>query len=256
MNKEEFKKSLLSHYLSWRARFFGFFVILLFKSNMGRKLILNERQQFRTLSLSGNDLWIVTSVLRPTTSALSYSTTKSYFSSARRTKQTIASLESITIYANTKNYVLIDGSKETTNSNLDYTFEKFISIQNPILKAIINGPFKGLGEAILILIVDISNLSVENVSKLSARYQITKYQSPDPIIYKVLDGVAVTVYYSMKSQIFVQWQDELLRAIPTLCRGKSIEGVLFDFSSSRGFVSTDSLGVKGLNGITGGDFNA
>lgn len=156
------------------------------------------------------NLIIITSVINVSSNKLSYTNTRSIYSSEERLNQTLESINSIKKYIENYYIVLVEGSElsieyeNILKSNVDY----YYNISNSNYKQYIDGISKGLGETSILLAYLLSNHFIENkcnfnyIAKLSGRYYITSKF----ITSENFNSNKITVkYYHENKQICTIW---------------------------------------------------
>ena len=91
------------------------------------------------------------------------------------------------------------------------------------------------------------------VSKISGRYELYKPPASTPmVLFSVSNELAITIYYRMDSYIYKKWISFIEMNLNSLSKGMSIESLLTQFTERNNLRPVENVGVRGLNGITGG----
>jgi hypothetical protein len=169
-----------------------------------------------------------------------------------RLQQTRESVQSVISEDPTAKIVLLDGSKKNYSDFFSEYDIHYVHLNNFMSRIFINSPFKGLGEAFMLLSCQDLIAGYKVVNKLSGRYSVYGYDSGQDPKIAFSSNKAVTIHYSLNSVTFDEWLDFLKMHLEDLTHGISIEDLLTNFTSKLKIPSIETLGVEGQNGITGG----
>jgi hypothetical protein len=149
--------------------------------------------------------------------------------------------------------VLIDCSRNEFLLGQDFQGVEIYRIKKWIPRIVINGPFKGLGEAIMLIASFELTSDFEFVSKLSGRYQLSSHPISTPeVLFSLSDEKASSIYYRMPIEVYREWLKFIDSNLSHLSTGVSMEDLLTKFTKKWNLNPIGKLGVEGLNGITGG----
>ncbi|WP_143077841.1 hypothetical protein [Desulfomicrobium norvegicum] len=134
---------------------------------------------------------------------------------------------------------------------------------SPIVRWAVDSPFKGLGEAVMLLYAMMKcgfDKEVDLFFKLSARYVITNSfcldsWSSDKISFLFRNGSVSTRCYAVSKKCIRIFIFALLCSIPMLMMGRSIENVLPRFIGKKHIASLKFLGINGFVGPDGDFIN-
>jgi hypothetical protein len=152
----------------------------------------------------------------------------------------------------TAKIVLLDGSKKNYSEFFSEYDINYVHLNDFMSRIFINSPFKGLGEAYMLLSCKDLLAGYMVVNKLSGRYSVYEYDSEQVPKIAFSSNKAITIHYSLDSVTFDEWLDFLKMHLEDLTHGVSIEDLLTNFTSKSKISSVETLGVEGQNGITGG----
>jgi hypothetical protein len=198
------------------------------------------------------NVWFVTSVIEPTKKSLSYSGSRSYFTKDERLNQTKEGILSIQ-----KNYpeariVLLEGSKRDFSNQFNGMGIEVVHFGKMFDQYIIRSPFKGLGEAYMLLSSASFSRHAKKVNKISGRYLISTNNNNADNLVAFSSNKAITILYSMQRSTYIEWLIHLETNFTELSKGLAIEEALTSFVAINNLAISQELGVEGLNGITGG----
>lgn len=191
------------------------------------------------------NLVIISSAINTCSAPLSYYPIRSVFDKQQRYEQTLKTIESLDRIPDKEVYFVEctdipefeDGIKRRVN------FYKNVYKGN---EAIIDGPYKNVGEAISLLVVETDEY--ENVFKISGRYYLT-----DEFNYSLWDnnetmmwvdknnGWRLTTFYKINKAQNIQWTG-ILMAMVRNNESRAIEQMMMEITDFRGI---DKVGVEG-----------
>lgn len=238
-----------SKYLTIRSNIWGYFFRKFYKNALTS---IGPIKQNISSPIRKSGIWLVTSVIEPRSKSLSYSLSRSHFSVTERLQQTKESIQSIKGEDPTAEIVLLDGSRVDYSDFFSEYDIHYVHLNNYMSRKFINSPFKGLGEAFMLLSCKDLIAGYSVVNKLSGRYLIHEYDSELVPKIALSSNKAVTIHYTLNSATFDEWLDFLKMHLEDLTHGVSIEDLLTNFTDMLKISNVEKLGVKGLNGITGG----
>lgn len=206
---------------------------------------------------------VVVSCALPTQKPLSYSSIRSIYTYEERIIQTRHTLASIAKNIPFAKVILVEGGmidiKEFMPTNIEYYYIG----SNPIVRWGVDSPFKGLGEAVMLLYAMMKcgfDKEVDLFFKLSARYVLTSSfcldsWSTDKISFLFRNGSVSTRFYAVSKKCIRIFIFALLCSIPSLMLGESIENVLPRFVRKKHIASLEFLGINGYVGPDGNFIN-
>ncbi len=198
-------------------------------------------------------VFIITSVIHPSPSPLSYSPVRSVFSASERASQTLKTIDSVRLhYKNARICLIETGLNASVPSELLSAVDKFIFLGDmKIVRYATDSRHKGFGEAIgLIAAYRLLKDLGDFYFKISGRYFLTDNFNPrlwefdNFIVRKYSEDISTRLYAFPKS-LFFSWQFALIKSLPWLLAGKQIEHVLPKFLPNNCFKYVDNLGVAG-----------
>lgn len=210
--------------------------------------------------------FVISSVIFFADSPLSYSDSRSVFTSSEREEQTIQTIKSIkNRLPNAKICLIESGRDEAISSKIVDAIDIYIYVgNNKIVRKACDGSKKGLGEVIALLFglrkARISKSEFDYFFKISGRYCLTDdfkaskfLNNCDFTFKKYNDPVQVsTRLYGFYANKYWNWNRAMLRTIPSLLINKSIEQQMYIKTRSYNCNYIKNLGVKGLVGPDGG----
>lgn len=209
-----------------------------------------------SLNSGHNNVFIITSVISPVTTSLSYSTVRSVYTPEVRAQQTLDTLLSIRKLQlpSCKIFVIEMGlDKHIAMEALEGVADKIIFMGNDLfVRWACDCKYKGLGESVGLLFAG-WKLKTEGdfFIKISGRYSLNdkfnlKEWDRKKFNFKMYDTDISTRLYGFPAELFSRWQCALARSIPQLMSGKQIETVLPEFIPEKNINYIDTLGVEGL----------
>lgn len=197
------------------------------------------------------DLVIISSAINTCNNPLSYYPVRSIYSPRERFYQTLRSIDSLSKIPDKKilfvETTLIPDYEEEIKSKVDFYRNIYRGNEN-----IIDGPDKGIGEAISIMFgtagIDITEY--DNIFKLSGRYylndnfNLSLWQNDDTIFWvNKVNGDFLTVFYKINRKHYYQWMEALYYLYETHYV-LSIETLLA--SKMADYKQIETVGVEGL----------
>jgi len=256
MNKSQIKLKIGTKWLAGRATVWGFLFRGMESTGIISKIIHSKRNDIALIIPKPHTLWLVTSVIQPNKKPFSYSKNRSIFTDELRLTQTKETIASIKMNSDHALIAIIEGSKYPKIHDLADQEVLVFQLQSKILKFVVNGPFKGLGEAILLLLFRPDASTTTYVKKISGRYVVNEDLQARPILFREHSGSAVSISYGMIPEVFNCWQNYLEAHLLVLSQGVSMEQLLHNFTRENSFTGSHLLGVSGKNAITGGEISA
>lgn len=191
------------------------------------------------------DLVIVSSAINTCSAPLSYYPIRSIFDKYKRYEQTLQTIESLDKIPDKKIYFVectdISEFEDDIKGKVD--FYKNIYEGN---ESIIDGPHKGIGEAISLLSADVNGY--ENVYKISGRYYLNaefdySLWNNDSTIFWVDDknGWRLTVFYKINKNQFTKWLGILAKMV-TDNEPRAIEQMMTEITD---YKKINKIGVEG-----------
>lgn len=217
-------------------------------------------------------LVFIASIINPTNDPLSYTNTRSVFTSEERFQQTLQSIASVKKYLPSARILFIEGtniSEEQTKiiqESVDYFFN---CKDDPFAQqACLHSPNKGFGEAIqsyfAIQYIQSNCINFSKLFKLSGRYSFTEkfnvtlYSDEKFTFYKRASSNPLsisTVVYSVPEVLFENYSKAIQSTIETYCQQdrRGYEQVFPAFCNPREEI--DEIGVEGLVSVNGEYFS-
>jgi hypothetical protein len=174
MISSQIRLKLLERWLKGRAAVWGCVFRTMESTGIVGKAIHSKRHNFQPKISGAMTLWIVSSVIRPKKKPFSYTRQRSVFTEDLRFIQTKKTIESIELNSRNAVIAVIEGSNYERVSKLESRNVLVHQVRSKVLRFVINGPYKGLGEAILILLVRADTNSTTYIKKISGRYTVQK----------------------------------------------------------------------------------
>lgn len=249
------KVRVFSKWLAVRAYGWSFLFRSLDAAGIVKRAIHSKSNSFDLEISTQKSLWIVSSVIQPRLSPFSYSKVRSVFSHDSRlaqTRETIASIKSTT---DRVVIAILEGSKYAGIYDLADQDVVVFQLKSRILRFVVNGPYKGLGEAILLMLIRSEADASTYVRKISGRYTVSQAIETRPVLFREQSGSAISVSYGMTLNVFEKWQSYLETNLSALSKGISMEQVLYNFTKSNSFKPSPLLGVSGRTAVTGGEIH-
>lgn len=179
-----------------------------------------------------NVLFIVTSTICLTTNPLSYSSTRSAFSTGQRADQTVRTLASIREKFPRARILLIEtGLNKELPQSLTKCADLYLYLgHRNIIRQAADGPYKGLGEALSLYLANRAILSfqADYYFKLSGRYYLNEHFNAhgwagESVAGRKCENGLYTVLYGFPDRLYHNWRSSLRLSIPVLLRGESLE---------------------------------
>lgn len=198
-------------------------------------------------------IFFITSVIHFVPSPLSYSKTRSRFTPEQRIRQTIRTMESIRSKVPNAYIIFIElGMKDIHSKKLKSMADQFLYLGGkPIVRKAVDSPHKGLGEAIGLLHAHryIQPLHADYYYKLSGRYELNQHFRledwlNDGFSAMFTKGWMSTRLYGFSRSHYRLWRLALMRSLPELRRGMTLERVLPKYLGN--IRKVRKLGVTGV----------
>lgn len=191
------------------------------------------------------DLVIVSSAINTCQAPLSYHPIRSVFDKNKRYEQTLQTLESIKKIPNKKIYFVectdIPEFEEDIRRSVDYYKNVYKGNE-----AVIDGPYKNVGEAISLLVVDTDEY--ENVYKISGRYYLNDefdyslWDNDDTMMWvDDANGWRLTTFYKINKKQNIQWLGILMSMVRDN-ESRAIEQMMMEITD---FKRINRVGVEG-----------
>ena len=197
--------------------------------------------------------WIITSVINFAESELSYSKVRSIYTPEQRITQTLKTIESIRTFAPESKIILFEmGVNEFFNPILKENVDQYFFLgKNIFVKYSCKSKFKGLGEAIGLLIGLRKVKALGFIFKISGRYYLNENfdlsnWDIDEINLKQYDEAMSTRLYGFPIRKMNLIKNALFKSLPNLFKGKSIEESFFSKLNENKIVSIKELGISGF----------
>ena len=233
----------------------GYVFRAMYLSGIIDREINSERDYLSTICVGDQTVWLVTSVIQPRKKPFSYTKNRSVFTDELRFIQTKETVTSIKEKSKQAIIVVIEGSKYPRIREIVEEGVFVHQIKSRILKFIVNGPYKGLGEAVMLMILQPETKIKTYVKKISGRYILSQEIESRPILYREQSGSAISISYGMTIEVFIKWQRYLESSLSAMSRGISMEQILYNFARENAYSGSALLGVSGRTAVTGGEIN-
>lgn len=214
-----------------------------------------------------NICFVITSVVYPCNLSLNYCDTRSAFNTSERIKQTQSTIQSVREKCPSAHVVLVDGGEQDPQLQ-DMVDEYFYVGNDEKIRQAVGSPYKGLGEAYLILsVLDKIKEEYDYYFKLSGRYYLTDAFDVTDFQFSAFNfknytkkkmnigesqyvkGAHSTRLYGIPGKQVKQYDIALRESIKKLKKGRGIEYVLPQCLKKEKFYYKDVLGVAGLCGV-------
>lgn len=199
--------------------------------------------------------FIIPSVIYSASGPLSYTPVRSVYSPEERALQTKDGIKSVRLKVPGSKIILVElGLKKTLPYGLDTIADEYIYAgENKAVRRIVDGPNKGHGEAVALLLTDgpSKKFGPRYFFKLSGRYKLNDRFNLNGW-FSVKDGLAAKKYsnscvstrlYGFHADFYPEWRSGIIRAIPDLRFGWAFEDTLPKFVKK--IVHMETLGVSG-----------
>jgi hypothetical protein len=197
--------------------------------------------------------FIVSSVINFSPKKLSYSPKRSIYTPEERTDQTIKSIKSIQRpFPNAKIILIEMGFSSKLSKELIKEVDEYIFVGNNFwVRKACDSKFKGLGEVIGLLVA-YSHIprKLAYYFKISGRYfltddfDISKWNN-NKITLKMYGRSMSTRLYGFSGSCSIDWKLAMMKSVPRLLLGDSIENVLISHFPKNKIEMVASLGVSG-----------
>lgn len=201
-------------------------------------------------------VFLITSTVKVPKKPLSYSSRRSFYSTEERAKQTLHTITSIKTKCPGAFIILLENGKNNKYlSKLANQVNEYVYLGDSWLNILArNSKWKGLGEAMMLITAKkFFKNKGQFFFKLSGRYYLNKnfnFRDWDfnkfNFLYK--DGVYSTRLYGFPSRYLNYWHYSLLKSIPHLILGRSIENALRKVIDKSRINYMNNLGVEGKIG--------
>ena len=192
------------------------------------------------------DLVIISSAINTCQAPLSYYPIRSIYDKQTRYEQTLQTIESIRKIPNKKVYFV----ECTDIPEFEEDIKKRVDFYKNIYKgneAVIDGPYKNVGEAISLLVVDTDDY--DNVYKISGRYYLTDefdysmWNNDDTMMWvDDANGWRLTTFYKINKKQNIQWTGILMSMVRDN-EPRAIEQMMMEIID---FKRINKVGVEGL----------
>ena len=205
-----------------------------------------------------SSVFIITSMLKPTTTPLSYTPTRSVYTYEQRLEQTLKSVQSIRERVPSARIVLVEGSADADTSSLGV--ETYRVRDN---RAAHNSPAKGAAEVYSIFeYLHDSPPSEEHIFKLSGRYwlderfDLEEYMIPCDVCHRGENGYASTVLYKIYRDNLAVYLQSCQRTIHDPAISAGALGIEYKQLNYGNFYNIPVLGVCGNVSVDGTFYRA
>lgn len=191
------------------------------------------------------DLVIISSAINTCSAPLSYYPIRSVFNKQERYEQTFKTIESIRKIQNKRTFFVectdIPEYEDSIRTQVD--FYKNVYKGN---EAIIDGPYKNVGEALSLL--SVASDEYDNIYKISGRYYLTEdfnyslWNNDDTMMWvDDNNGWRLTVFYKINKAQYLQWLCILMDMVRNN-ESRAIEQIMMEITD---FKRINKVGVEG-----------
>ncbi len=226
-----------------------------------KKWGIDESPNICVKTIASRYIFLVTSTIRPSNMPLSYTRTRSVFSTTERFEQTLHSLETIRSKVPEVLIVLLENSDLTGREEvvLKKSADWVVSFaQNSRAVALRDSPFKGAGEVYMLLSIQhiIQNFDYEKIFKLSGRYWLSdrfdvQCFPNDKFGFLLRDGSYSTRLYSAPKTLEGLYQTQLRMTFKAALEGASIESMITHGIPPSKIELLPFIGVRGQVAVCG-----
>lgn len=198
--------------------------------------------------------FIITSVIHFSQKKLSYSNIRSVYTPAERTGQTLKTISSIRDKVAGVSIVLVEmGQEKKISADIINAVDNYIYIGNNwLVKWACNGKYKGLGEAIGLLLASKSFKGASGMYfKISGRYFLNddfdiSMWNGDKFFFRKYKESISTRLYAFPAGLFEHWKMSIRKSLYQLYRGRAIEDELHLHIPKELIEGINILGVSGF----------
>lgn len=211
------------------------------------------------MDINKNICFLITSVIYFKNNPLSYTKTRSVFSSQERVIQTINTVSSIRKILPLATIILVEsGLREELPEGLDSLVDKYVYLGNQTLvRLACDSRFKGIGE--IVSLIYSSKYIPDNadmIFKISGRYYLNdrfdiKRWTGQYFMARKYDNDISTRLYALTKVFLSRWRCALFLSLPFLLTGQSIERILSKLIPDNYIQVIKPIGVSGLGAAFG-----
>jgi hypothetical protein len=198
------------------------------------------------------NVFIITSIIYFKDNKLSYSKSRSIYSPFERTEQTISTINSIKNKDSEAKIILLEsGLKEKIDPRLISSVDEYIYLGKiKIVRWLVDSKYKGAGEAIMLIMMKSKIIkTAQFIFKISGRYVLNNNFNIDlwkkNFTCKIYRNSISTRLYGFPSTHKTNWIWVLIKSLPLLLAGNSIEDAMFRFSNKNILNDIKILGIEG-----------
>ncbi len=202
---------------------------------------------------------VITSVCIPVEKSLTYSGTRSAFAPDERIAQTLATVESVRARLPDAVIVLVEAGQQTSALEpLKQAVDQYIDVgARTLVRRVVDGPFKSLGEAIMLIAAHAQLPRAAYYWKLTGRYLVTdQFRREDWRVagfsWKLLkDAYVSTRLYGVHGDSRAAWLAALVRGLALGRLDYPIEHTLYRYTDKASHHYLTSTGLAGTDGVNG-----
>lgn len=207
----------------------------------------------------GDVCFIISSVIYPAASKLSYGT-RSVYSPEERAAQTLSTVVSIKEKVPNAKIVLVEsGLQENLPLDLAKQVDQYLYLGNKFfVRRTCDSRLKSLGEAVMLLCaIKHIKFNAEVFFKISGRYSLDEnfdFSTWKTDLFKffyIRKDYVSTRLYSFGKSMLRQWQFALIKGLPLLLLDYPIEHILARFVPKKYIQTIDKVGVMGADATNG-----
>jgi hypothetical protein len=197
--------------------------------------------------------FIITSVIYFDDKPLIGGQPRSHFSFLERAEQTLKTINSIRQKVPRAKIILVElGLKKSLPLSLENKVDSYLYLgEKKIIRFACDGKNKSLGEAVALIIAKNKLPRTDFYFKISGRYflndnfNLSDWESDDKMLVKFYSYNFSTRLYGFSKNFLNIWFFCLLKSLPYLILGYSIEDVMYKFLKNR-IKKIDTIGLSGF----------
>ncbi len=202
--------------------------------------------------------FIITSVIYPKNTALSYASTRSVYSPEKRYEQTIATINSIRTRVPDAYIICIEAGLESDPFDLKHSVDTYIyGGSNRWVRHACDSSLKSLGEAVMLLFAYKKLPIAERYFKISGRYCLTNdfsledWEKSEIVYHYIRPDFISTRLYGFAATMKQEWYKALIAGVPYLFLDYPIEYTLARFTKREKISKIEKVGIEGTDATNG-----
>lgn len=206
-------------------------------------------------------IFLITSTIRYSDRPLSYTQTRSVYSTDQRLEQTLQSIESVRTKVPGALVILLENSDISVSetSILQNAVDWFVSFAHDTRSVKFrDGPYKGAGELYMLMWIQeiVQHIDYHLMFKLSGRYWLSDFFClgnfrPDKFGFFMRDNSHSTRLYCVPKLLEATYQNQLKKTFGAAQKGVTIESLIMHGVPKEKIQLMDRLGVSGYIAPTG-----